>query len=268
MPADLQVLLDAYADALHEFHATARAIADDQWALPTDCPGWTVREQVAHVLALELQLGGQPLPPRLDSYPDHVRNESGQHMENGIAALRDVAPADLVTRLGAAADEHLDQLRALDLDPDVTVVGTLGSPVPLARFLPIRVLDVWTHEQDVRTATGRELRTSGPATEVARSQTLGLVPVFVVKGAQPAPGSSFAVDAPGPLGGQLTVRVGDVGPDVSDGVAEDVDVTLRMSDLTFMRLTGGRLAPSDADVEIEGDAELGRRVLDNLAFAP
>jgi hypothetical protein len=54
MTSDLQSLVDAYADALTSFHAR-----------PTDCPGWSVREQVAHVLALELQLSGHPLPPRL-----------------------------------------------------------------------------------------------------------------------------------------------------------------------------------------------------------
>jgi uncharacterized protein (TIGR03083 family) len=268
VPTSLQALLDAYADALHSFHETARQVGAEQWSRPTDCPGWSVREQVAHVLALELQLGGAPLPPALDAYPEHVRNESGRHMENGIAALRDVPTDELVTRLGDAVEAHLGQLRALDLDPGTVVRGTLGSEVPLARFLPIRVLDVWTHEQDVRVATGRALRTSGPATEVAREQTLGLVPLFVVQGAQLPAGTSFALDAPGPLGGQLTVRVGEEGPESSDGVDDDADVTLRMSDLTFMRLTGGRVSPADADVELVGDAQLGRRILDHLAFAP
>src|SRR5689334_2767020 len=142
MSAEMQSLLDAYDDALHAFHETASAVRDDQWSLPTDCPGWTVREQVAHVLALELQLGGAPVPPALESYPDHVRGASGEHMENGIAALADLTPDQLVQRLAAAIDEHLGQLRGLELEPDTTVTGTLGTDVPLARFLPIRVLDV------------------------------------------------------------------------------------------------------------------------------
>jgi uncharacterized protein (TIGR03083 family) len=266
MSTELQSLLDAYDDALHSFHATAQGLGDDEWSLPTACPGWTVRHQVAHVLALELQLGGEPLPPALDTYPDHVRNDSGRHMENGIAALADLSPADLVARLGEAVETHLGQLRTVDLEPDTTVPGTLGTPVPLARFLPIRVLDVWTHEQDVRSATGRALRTEGAATEVARDQSVDLVPFFVVKGAELTPGTSFAIDAPGPLGGQLTVRVGDDGPVASDEVADDVDVTLRMSDETFIRLTGGRV--STDEVEVDGDEDLGRRVLAHLPFAP
>jgi uncharacterized protein (TIGR03083 family) len=54
MSAEMQSLLEAYDDALHSFHRLAATVRDDQWSLPTDCPGWTVREQVAHVLALEL----------------------------------------------------------------------------------------------------------------------------------------------------------------------------------------------------------------------
>lgn len=51
MTAEMQSLLDAYDDALHSFHQLAATVHDDQWTLPTDCPGWTVREQVAHVVA-------------------------------------------------------------------------------------------------------------------------------------------------------------------------------------------------------------------------
>jgi uncharacterized protein (TIGR03083 family) len=269
MPADMQSLLAAYDHALHSFQQLASTVREDQWTQPTACPGWTVREQVAHVLALELQLGGRPLPPRLESYPDHVRNASGEHMENGIAALRDVQPADLVTRLGAAVDEHLAQLRAMPLDPDAIVRGTLGKPVPLSRFLPIRVFDVWTHEQDVRRAIGAEPLTTGPATAVAREQMMALVPFMVADRAELPVGSSFAIDAPGPLGGQVTVTVGEGGrPSPSDGVADDATVTLRMTDATLMLLACGRLAPGDADVEVAGDPQLAWRVLGALAVAP
>ena len=268
MTAEMQSLLDAYDDALHSFHQLASTVRDDQWRLPTACPGWTVREQVAHVLALELQLGGEPLPPRLDTYPPHVRNPSGEHMENGIAALRDVEPADLVARLGVAVDEHLAQLRATDLEPETVVVGTLGSPVPLARFLPIRVLDVWTHGEDVRRAVGVEPSTTGLATQVARDQTMAFLPFFATERAQVPAGSSYAIDAPGPLGGQLTVVVGEDGPEPSDGVREDATVTLRMSDATLMLLACGRLRPADADVEVVGDQDLGGRLLGALAIAP
>src|SRR6476661_6135105 len=90
MSADLQSLLDAYADALTSVRDVAAGIQDVDWERPTDCPGWTVREQVAHVLAVEQQLSGHPLPARLASYPAYVRSPVGEHMESGIAALADL----------------------------------------------------------------------------------------------------------------------------------------------------------------------------------
>jgi hypothetical protein len=52
------------------------------------------------------------------------------------------------------------------------------------------VLDVWTHEQDVRRATRGGL--SGPAAVVSVGQVVALLPHVVGSGAAPAPGSSVA----------------------------------------------------------------------------
>ena len=265
----MQSLLDAYEHALHAFLDVAAKVSGEQWDLPTDCPGWTVRHQVAHVLALELQLTGGPLQPRLPVYPAHVRNPVGEHSEDGIAALDELSPSELVVRLRAAAEAHLAQLRAGDLGADTTVTGIMGTDVPLARFLPIRVFDVWTHEQDVRRAVGAEETADGPAAEVSRDQVQGALPYLVGKQASAPVGSSVAFDAPGPLGGRTTVTVGDDGhATATDGVAPGATVTLRMTDTTLMRLACGRLAPADADVDVVGDRVLARRVLTVLAVAP
>ena len=41
-----------------------------------------------------------------------------------------------------------------------------------------------------------------------------------------------------------------------------------MSTDTLMRLAGGRVDPAAAEVEVRGDAALGRQVLDALAITP
>jgi uncharacterized protein (TIGR03083 family) len=269
MTAELHSLLDAYADALARFHDLAGELEGDDWARPTDCPGWTVREQVAHVLALERQLSGEPLPPRLPSYPPHVGSPSGEHMENGIAAVASLSTAELVAALGKAVDEHLAQLRALELTGDATVVGTLGNPVPLPRFLPIRVFDVWTHEQDVRAATGRPAVVSGPAAEVSVAQIAAMLPYVVGKQIAPPAGTSVAVESSGEVSLATTVTVADDGrATASDGVAPGATVALRMTTETLCRLSCGRLDAAAAPVEVAGDAELGRQVLAAMVISP
>ena len=82
--------------------------------------------------------------------------------------------------------------------------------MPLPRFLPIRVLDVWTHGQDVRRAIGAGRRLSGPATVVAVGQIAALLPSSSSARAWARrPGSSVAFDVAGDgAGGQVTVTVG------------------------------------------------------------
>ena len=198
MTTDLQRALDAYADALTSFHALAAELADADWAPPTDCPGWRVREQVAHVLAIELQLSGQPLPPRLSTYPAHVRSPSGEHMETGIAALADVPPAELVARLGRTVDEHLGQLRALELDRRHDGRRHPRHPGAVAAV----PADPGARRVDPRARTYAG-RPGGPAGCPGRrpwwpsGQIAALLPYVVGSGVGPPPGTSVAFDVDG-----------------------------------------------------------------------
>ena len=269
MAHSLQSLVDAYAAALASFGEVAGTLGADEWPLPTECPGWTVRDQVAHVLALELQLAGHPVPPRLTGYGAHVRNPVGELMESGIAGLADLSTTELVARLGEASGEHLAQLRGTDLDDSPTVVGIMGTEVPLSRFLPVRVFDVWAHEQDVRRATGRPVDYSGPGAEVSLGQVTGALPYLIGKQIAPPAGTSVALDVSGERPLRMTVTVGSDGrAEPGDGVADGATTTLRMSTDTLMRLAGGRVDPVLAEVEVRGDAALGRQVLDALAITP
>jgi uncharacterized protein (TIGR03083 family) len=268
MTTEMQSQLAAYADALRDVLAVAESVGADEWALPTACPGWSVREQVAHVLAVERQLSGEPAPPRLETYPPHVRSPSGEHMEAGIAALRDLSPAELVTRLAGSVDVRLAQLRVLDPDPATTVSGTLGTQVPLARFVPIRVLDLWTHEQDLRQAVGRAGGLDGSPARLSRDTMVGFLPHVVSEAGAPA-GTTIALEVTGPLAVSVTVSVGADGtPAPVDHLDGPATATVRTDSWTFMRLTAGRLDSKAADVEVEGDRELGMRVLEELNVSP
>jgi uncharacterized protein (TIGR03083 family) len=268
MTTEMQSQLAAYADALRDVLAVAESVEADEWTLPTACPGWLVREQVAHVFAVEQQLSGEPAPPRLASYPPHVRSPSGEHMEAGIAALRDLSPAELVTGLAGTVELRLAQLDNLDQGPATTVTGTLGTQVPIARFVPIRVLDLWTHEQDLRQAVGRPGGLDGAPARLSRDTMVGFLPHVVSEAGAPA-GTTIALEVTGPLAVTVAVSVD------ADGTPAPVDrpdgpatATVRTDSWTFMRLTAGRVDPTAADVDVEGDPDLAARVLQELNISP
>lgn len=269
MTPPMQTYVDALEQATGSLAELVESLQPAQWELPTECPGWTVREQVAHVVALERQLLGEPLPPRLEAYPAHVRGPAGEHMESGIAALRGRSAADLVEALRDLCARHVAQLRRTELSPDTLVQGALGNDVPAGRALPVRVFDVWAHEQDVRRAVGAPGNLAGPAADVARDQVATVLPYLVGKALSPPAGTKIAVDVSGPTTLRTTVVVrADGRAEAAPGVAADATATLRTDFETLTRLACGRIDPSTAPVTIEGDEQLGRRLLGVLAITP
>lgn len=261
--------VDAYEHTVRAVAALAAGCTPEEWGRPTDCPGWSVADQVAHVRALEHQFAGDPAPPALDEYPAHVRNPAGEHMERGVVAYRSDDPAEAGAQLLKVLDRRLAALRSGPIDPDAETPNALGSPVPWARLLPVRVFDIWTHEQDIRLALGRPQDLTGPAAEVARESVLAVLPMVVAKLARTPAGSAVALDVRGEQGFAVTVRVGQDGRgSTEDGLAPDATTTLRTDFATMARLACGRVDPAAATVTVEGEQDLGRKVLAALAITP
>jgi uncharacterized protein (TIGR03083 family) len=190
-------------------------------------------------------------------------------MESGIAALRDLSTADLVAALRDLCARHVAELRASDLTPDTMVQGALGNDVPARQALPVRVFDVWAHEQDVRRAVGAPGNLSGAAADVARHQVAMVLPYLVGKRLSPPPGTTVSVDVTGPTTLQTTVVVGEDGRAVSEpGTRADATTTLRTDFETLTRMACGRIDPTDAPVAVEGDEALARQLLAVLAITP
>ena len=61
-PEDLHGLVEAFAGTAQAVVDLTFNLRDADLAKPTACPGWTVKDQVSHVAALEAQLLGRPDP--------------------------------------------------------------------------------------------------------------------------------------------------------------------------------------------------------------
>ena len=46
----------AWRDAADRVLALCAELGDDDWSAPTDCPGWTVRDVLAHLVHIETAL--------------------------------------------------------------------------------------------------------------------------------------------------------------------------------------------------------------------
>jgi uncharacterized protein (TIGR03083 family) len=183
-----------------------------------------------------------------------------------VVALSTLSGPELVDRFRAVTSRRLTTLRAMS-EADWNAEGsTPAGSDSYGRFMRIRVFDCWMHEQDIRDAVGRPGHLGGAEVELSLDEMTAAIGFVVGKKAGAAAGAAVTFDLTGEAARQVHVRV-DRRAEVVDRLDGPATVTLRMPVPVFTRLGGGRITAAEAaDVSISGDADLGRRIVDNLGY--
>ncbi len=244
-------------------------LTPQQWAAPTALPGWSVQDNVAHLIGTECALTGQAPPPcetDVRGLP-HVHNDIGAANETWVQGLRGESPARILDRfreITAIRRKTLEGMSQAEWDaPSWTPAGqrTYG------RFMRIRLFDCWMHEQDIREALGLPGNDAGPCAQGALAEVVDALGYLVGKRAGAPDGSSVTVALTGPVRATWHVAV-DGRAAVVDELPGPATATVRLTSTLFARLAGGRVPVADRlpEVTVEGDADLGRRVAQALPF--
>jgi uncharacterized protein (TIGR03083 family) len=258
--------------ALYEEWDSLLALADelgpDDWGRPTACPGWTVKDTYSHVVGTESMLAGRDNPDVDVSGAAHVRNDIGRFNEVWVEHYRSRPAAEVVADLRAILAERRAALDGMDQAAFDAEGFTPAGPDSYGRFMRIRVMDCWVHEQDVREAVGRPGHLDGLAPQAALAESVRAMGYVVGKKAGAPAGSSVRLELTGPLSGRIDVEVGDRARVVEDLTGEPT-ATVTLPGDRFMRLAGGRVADPATfrdGVDIRGDTTLGDAVVTNLAY--
>jgi len=246
-----------------------------EWSAPTECPGWTVRDVVSHMIGTERSLLGDPAPPMPAVVGDHVRNPVGQSNEAWVHARRDAAGGDLLAEFSAVTGRRLAQLRAWPASRFDEAGPSPVGVVPYGEFMAVRVMDCWVHEQDVRQATGRVVRAGGASGALAMDRLVSAMGFVVGKKAAAPEGATVRFDITGTSARRVDVTVrdgrgviGDVTGDTSPATVPTAVLTMDVG--AFTRLACGRIdagrARRDALVGTSGDDALADAVLGSMAF--
>jgi len=262
-------------DTIDKLEQTWRALSalgarldEAQWKLPSDNPGWTVQDNLAHLVGTERMLEGLPAAPAVGEPGPHVRNPIGAANEREVEARRTLTGAEVLAEWDALVDQRLATLRGADeayfAQPAVTPTG----PGTMADFLHIRVLDCWAHEQDIRRAVGVRGGFDGESAAHTIDRLIRTLPIVIGKRAATPEGGAVVIDITGPIERHLVYEI-------RDGRATQVDspsvpplATVSLDAEAFAILALGR-RPASAMPEriaIAGDAELGQRVVDQLSM--
>lgn len=265
MNEPMRAATDAYEQTIRSTLGLAGTLGEADWHLPTECPGWTVKDQVAHLAGVELDLLGDPRPDIDLPEFDYIRNDFGRFMEKAVHVRRPVPGPDVAAELADALERRLAELPGMD--PDRILMCPDGREGPYSRFMKFRAMDCWTHEQDIRRAVGRPGNLDAPAAGCFWDLLSAGLPRVVARLAKPEPGQSVALKISDPVDHHVAVRVDDDGrghwTDPGDPTVE-----LAMTWETYVRLAAGRCTPDAVTVEITGDEDLATRVLANMAITP
>jgi uncharacterized protein (TIGR03083 family) len=251
--------------------ALCEGLDEAEWKRPTECPGWTVQDNLVHLTALERFILGDPLPS--EDVPEdlpHVKNDIGKANERWIESRRAWTGADALAEFRAATAARLEQLRALDDAGFAADSWTPMGPGTVADLLRFRIFDSWVHEQDIRRALERPGDLDSPAARQALDMMVGVLPYIVGKKAGAPDGSTIVLVLTGPLPTSAAVEVVDGRARPLVPAPGDATVRLTLASDAFARLACGRFDPAEAlvtgAVAIDGDIELGGEIVRQLNY--
>ncbi len=242
-----------------------------EWELSTDCPGWSVKDQVAHVIGIERMILGDPSPDLPDVTPPHVVNELGRLNEGWVRSRSGVPGREVLAELVEVVDRRIDALAAMSREDFDRVGWSPLGQAPYRQFMETRIVDTWAHEQDIRRAVGRPGGRNGAGESVVLEGCRHTMPFVVGKRVAPPEGTSVLFSITGPLGRQSVVAMADGRASfVPAPVTGEPSVTLTMAQEVFWKLCYGRVDASrvltSGDVQVIGDTALGHRVLASMSF--
>ena len=236
---------EAFSRAASAFYALLCFLGDDDWRTPV-LRGLDVQGLVGHLIGVENDthraLAGDP----------EVADAS--HVESTQAAVVDQAvrpPAQTRADWRRATDRTLDLVRSADSG---TEVAMHGMRLPLCGLLVVRAFELWTHENDIRQATG--WAASVPDTSALRLMTglaARLLPHAAAR-ADLAEPVDVRLVLTGPGGGTWDLTVG-------AGASAPAAVSIVTDAVGFCRLVANRVAAGDLDVHVTGDPGQATAVL-------
>ena len=266
----LQPYIDAWTHSIESINAMVSPLTEGEWNRRTDCPFWSVRDVVSHIIGFECELLGDPRP--IHSLPSdlrHITSEVARYTEVPVDIRRHHTAPEMTSELEYTIIRRSRQLRNESRQPDADVRAIGGGETTLEEQLWERVFDVWVHEQDLRRALDQPGDLASAAAVLARDRVIRALPKVVAHDAGAGPGSAVVFDVHGPLEFMRTVRVNAEGHGTIDSaVSLGPAVTFVVDWETFLRLLCGRIKPGavrDGRLKVEGDQELADAILSRIA---
>jgi uncharacterized protein (TIGR03083 family) len=218
---------------------------DDDWARPTRCAGWSIRDLTRHVV-WGVSMEG-----------DAVRR-AGAHDEepaDGRTMPRDSDGPALLDALRVAADDLVREVRALGPGAESLTCPMPYGATPLPVALDVFLFEAGIHASDFADALGHDRPLTEDTVPSTASVLGAFLPAFATAATtRPPAGTTFS------LRGE-TVRLDGEWADgglVIGEPAADPSFVVSGDDSSVLLFTVGRLPADDPRLSVTGDAALAR----------
>jgi uncharacterized protein (TIGR03084 family) len=170
--------------------------------LPTDSPGWTVADQIAHLAYFDNAAAVAITKPdqfksMVDDLWEHAAKGGGAVDDFTLGSYRVMTPAELTARWRADRASLAEASRSLADDNRVIWYGpSMGSK----SFLTARLMECWAHGQDVAAAAGLTVEATDRLSHIARLGVITRGWSYINRGLEP-PEGDVRVELTSPSGG-------------------------------------------------------------------
>ena len=267
-----QQLVDLMEHVWSSIGGLCSALSEAEWKTPTDCPGWSVQDQVAHLAGSESRILGIEDPAHTPTDTGHVKSDSGLSNELVVDWRRPWTGQAVLEEFRELTGRRLRDLRAMSDDDFAVETQTPLGLAPVSEFVSIRIMDAWVHEQDIRRALDRPGELDGPTAAHSLGRIIRAMPFVVARRAQAPDGATVIFDITGPAGRLLPVAVESGRGREANIVPADSTVRITTDAEAFGCLGCGRWDPDEAlqsgRVEIQGEVALGQSIVRQMNIMP
>ncbi len=243
-------------------------LSESEWSYPTDCPGWSVQDQLSHLVGSECRLLGRPTPDHTPGDLGHVRNETGENNEILVDWRRSRSGSQVLGEFKEVTRERLRILRGMSAEDFGAETQTPLGPGTVRDLLAIRIFDAWVHEQDIRRAVARPGHLQGPVAEHSIGRVAMAMPYVVGRKVKPPDGTTVILDVTGPCAVLLAIGMEGGRGRLLETLPNPSDVRLTLDAETFACLGCGRWEPQWSlaanKVDISGDQALGEAIVSQM----
>jgi uncharacterized protein (TIGR03083 family) len=193
----------------HRLDDVLRELGPDEWAMPSRCAGWSIKDVAAHLVSVNrfwtasVRAGLAGSPTSFLANFDPVATP-----EQIVAGMRALSPGDVMEQFTSSNEELLELLGGLTEEDWAVIAEAPPGHLPIRLLAAHALWDAWVHERDVGLPLGCEQPVQVDEVAASLRYVCALTSAIAILTGRGVAGT-FEVDGQGPESMRFVLDVAD-----------------------------------------------------------